>query len=172
MKWPFCSVYLLLSRHFSLGSCGSSNIAYKMIKGTAGHHNHPIGAVRKLYVSAPVSFVPGCQHCWYLSNIADKYMTKLTVYTLPTAFEAFHNGSWHGVNSIRIRNGSLFVKFVHSGSAVEHNIDGDYLRLHSRKATCLDCSHVLRPGADVCVKQASSREETKSSVWHLTISFL
>ncbi|CAN6176751.1 unnamed protein product [Urochloa humidicola] len=79
-------------------------------------------------------------------------------------FEAFHNGSWHGVNSIRIRNGSLFVKFVYSGSSVEHNIDGDYLRLSSRKATSLDCSHVLRPGADVCVKQASSRGETNSSV--------
>ncbi|CAM0145077.1 unnamed protein product [Urochloa decumbens] len=96
-----------------------------MIRGSTGHHNHPIGAV---------------------------------------PFEAFHNGSWHGVNSIRIRNGGLFVKFVYSGSAVEHNIDGDYLRLRSRKATCLDCSHVLRPGADVCVKQASSRGETKSSV--------
>jgi len=79
-------------------------------------------------------------------------------------FEAFHNGSWHGVNSIGIRDGGLFVKFVCCGSSVEHNIDGDYLRLHSRKATCLDCSHVLRPGADVCVKQASSRGETKSSV--------
>ncbi|KAG2639240.1 hypothetical protein PVAP13_2NG613900 [Panicum virgatum] len=79
-------------------------------------------------------------------------------------FEAFHNGSWHGVNSIGIRDGGLFVKFVCCGSSVEHNIDGDYVRLHSRKATCLDCSHVLRPGADVCVKQASSRGETKSSV--------
>nr|XP_034571178.1 SNF2 domain-containing protein CLASSY 1-like isoform X2 [Setaria viridis]TKV96955.1 hypothetical protein SEVIR_9G464301v2 [Setaria viridis] len=68
------------------------------------------------------------------------------------------------LNSIRIRNGGLFVKFVHSGSTVEHNIDGDYLRLHSRKATCLDCSHILRPGADVCVKQASASGERKSCV--------
>lgn len=63
------------------------------------------------------------------------------------------------------------MKFVESGSAAEHNIDGDYLRLHSRKANCLDCSHVLRPGADVCVKQANSREEANPSVRHLTISF-
>ncbi|OEL15355.1 SNF2 domain-containing protein CLASSY 1 [Dichanthelium oligosanthes] len=101
--------------------------------------------------------------------LVHQWWTKLTIYTLLTAFEAFHNGSWHEVNSIRIRSGCLFVKFVYSGSAVEHNIDGDYLRLHSRKATCLDCSHVLRPGADVCVRQGSSRGETKSSVWHLTI---
>ncbi|XP_062188727.1 SNF2 domain-containing protein CLASSY 1-like [Phragmites australis] len=79
-------------------------------------------------------------------------------------FEAFHNGSWHGVNSVRIRNGGLFVNFVHSGSTVEHNVGGDYLRLHSRRATCFDCSHVLKPGSDVCVWQATSRGETQSSV--------
>ncbi|KAL6896677.1 hypothetical protein ACP4OV_007249 [Aristida adscensionis] len=78
-------------------------------------------------------------------------------------FEAFHNGSWHGVNSLRIRNGGLFVKFVNSGS-VDRNIDGDYLRIRSRKATSTDCSHVLKPGADVCVWKASSSGETKASV--------
>ena len=154
------------SRHFSLWPCDSINIADKMIKGSTGNHNHPIGAVRKWHISELFLL---CQHCWYLSNIADRYRTKLTIHIFLTAFEAFHNGSWHGVNSIGIRDGGLFVKFVCCGSSVEHNIDGDYLRLHSRKATCLDCSHVLRPGADVCVKQASSRGETKSSVWHLTI---
>ncbi|KAL6657246.1 hypothetical protein ACP70R_005026 [Stipagrostis hirtigluma subsp. patula] len=95
-----------------------------MIKESAGHRSHPIGAI---------------------------------------PFEAFHDGSWHGVNSIRIRNGSLFVKFVDSASTIEHNIDGHYLRISSRRATCTDCSHVLKPGADVCVRQASSSGETKAS---------
>ncbi|TVT97793.1 hypothetical protein EJB05_56927, partial [Eragrostis curvula] len=78
-------------------------------------------------------------------------------------FEAFHNGSWHGVNSIRIRNGGLFVKFVYSGSTIEHNIDGDYLRIHPRRATCFDCTHFLKPGFDVCVQQATSRGESETS---------
>ncbi|KAJ1255781.1 hypothetical protein BS78_K163000 [Paspalum vaginatum] len=79
-------------------------------------------------------------------------------------FEAFCNGSWHGVNSIRIRNGSFLVKFPYSGSTVQHDIDGDYLRIHSRRATGSDCSRVLKPGADVCVWQSSSRGETKDYV--------
>lgn len=79
-------------------------------------------------------------------------------------FEAFHNGSWHGVNSIMIRNGSLFVKFPYSGSTVQHDIDGEYLRIHSRRATASDCSHILKPGTDVCVWQANSRGETKDSL--------
>lgn len=102
-----------------------------------------------------------------LTNIGQNLQSVIFL----TAFEAFHNGSWHGVHSIRIQNGAHFAKFVYSGSAVEHNIYGYYLRLRSRKATCLDCSHVLRPGADVCVKQASYRGDTKSSVWHLSYWF-
>ncbi|ONM61039.1 SNF2 domain-containing protein CLASSY 1 isoform X2 [Zea mays] len=84
----------------------------------------------------------------------------------PVPFEAFHNGSWHGANSIMIRDGGLLVKFVSSGYAVavQHDIDGSYLRVRSRKATCSDCSHVLKPGADVCVWQAVYRGETKDSV--------
>uniref|UniRef100_A0A0E0EGH0 Uncharacterized protein n=1 Tax=Oryza meridionalis TaxID=40149 RepID=A0A0E0EGH0_9ORYZ len=85
------------------------------------------------------------------------------------AFEAFYDGSWHGVNSIRIRNGNLFVKFIYSGSTVEHNVDGDCLRLRSRRATCSDCSNVLKPGVDVCVQsshtpEASSQGGTNASV--------
>uniref|UniRef100_A0A0E0LQ43 Uncharacterized protein n=1 Tax=Oryza punctata TaxID=4537 RepID=A0A0E0LQ43_ORYPU len=84
-------------------------------------------------------------------------------------FEAFYDGSWHGVNCIRIRNGNLFVKFIYSGSTVEHSVDGDCLRLRSRKATCSDCSNVLKPGVDVCVQsphtlQTSSEGGTKASV--------
>ena len=96
---------------------------------------------------------------------------KLRIYPLLAAFEAFHNGSWHGVNSVRIRDGALLVKFVSSGSTVQHDIDGSYLRIRSRKATCSDCSHVLKPGADVCVWQATYRGETKDSVCHLTTLF-
>ncbi|KAF0908589.1 hypothetical protein E2562_026637 [Oryza meyeriana var. granulata] len=87
-----------------------------------------------------------------------------------TPFESLYDGSWHGVNCIRIRNGNLFVKFMYSGSTVEHNVDGDCLRLRSRRATCSDCSNVLRPGVDVCVQlpphtlQASSEGGTEASV--------
>uniref|UniRef100_A0ACD5WNP5 Uncharacterized protein n=1 Tax=Avena sativa TaxID=4498 RepID=A0ACD5WNP5_AVESA len=85
-----------------------------------------------------------------------------------TPFEAFYEGSWHGVQCIRVRDGGLSVKFVYSGSTVEHNVDGDHLRMRSRRATCFDCSHVLKPGVAVCVQsphslQASSTGEVKSS---------
>uniref|UniRef100_A0A0D9X385 Uncharacterized protein n=1 Tax=Leersia perrieri TaxID=77586 RepID=A0A0D9X385_9ORYZ len=85
------------------------------------------------------------------------------------AFEVFYDGSWHGVNCIRIRNGNLFVKFIYPGSTVAHNVDWDCLRLRSRRATCSDCSNVLRPAVDVCVQsphtlQASSQGGTKASV--------
>ncbi|XP_037482020.1 SNF2 domain-containing protein CLASSY 2-like [Triticum dicoccoides] len=70
-----------------------------------------------------------------------------------TPFEAFYDGSWHEVNCIRVRNGGLFVKF-YSGSTVEHNVDGDHLRLRSRRATYFDCSHVLKPGVDICVQSS------------------
>ncbi|XP_040382284.1 SNF2 domain-containing protein CLASSY 2-like [Oryza brachyantha] len=88
---------------------------------------------------------------------------------LCTAFEVFYDGSWHGVNCIRIRSGNLFVKFIYSGSTVEHNVDGDCLRLRSRRATCSDCTNVLRPGVDVCVLsphtlQESLQGKTKASV--------
>ncbi|KQK14501.1 SNF2 domain-containing protein CLASSY 1 [Brachypodium distachyon] len=86
-----------------------------------------------------------------------------------TPFEAFHHGSWHGVNCIRVQNSRLFVRFVYSGSTVERNIDRDHLRLRSRRATCFDCSHVLKPGVDVCVQsphplQACSTGDQKSSI--------
>lgn len=99
---------------------------------------------------------------------------KLRIYPLLAAFEAFHNGSWHGANSIMIRDGGLLVKFLSSGHAVavQHDIDGSYLRVRSRKATCSDCSHVLKPGADVCVWQAVYRGETKDSVCHFLPSLL
>ncbi|WVZ67175.1 hypothetical protein U9M48_016294, partial [Paspalum notatum var. saurae] len=45
-----------------------------------------------------------------------------------------------------------------------HDIDGDYLRIHSRRATVSDCSRVLKPRADVCIWQSSSRGETKDYV--------
>uniref|UniRef100_A0ACD5Z1N8 Uncharacterized protein n=1 Tax=Avena sativa TaxID=4498 RepID=A0ACD5Z1N8_AVESA len=85
-----------------------------------------------------------------------------------TPFEAFYDGSWHGVKCIRVRDGGLFVKFIYYGSTVEHNVSGDHLRLRSRRATCVDCLHVLKPGVDVCVQsphliQASSRGENISS---------
>ncbi|CAM0907482.1 unnamed protein product [Alopecurus aequalis] len=83
-----------------------------------------------------------------------------------TPFEAFYDGSWHGVKCTRVRDGGLFVKFVYSGTTVEHNVDAGHLRLGSRRATCFDCSHVLKPGVDVCVQsspplQASSTGEIK-----------
>jgi hypothetical protein len=96
------------------------------------------------------------------------------MYHLPpflAAFEAFHNGSWHGVSSVKIRNGSLSAKFVYSGSTVEHIVDGDYLRIHSRRATCYDCSHFLKPGVDVCVWQATSTGQTEASVCHFFLLF-
>ncbi|XBI98743.1 hypothetical protein VPH35_018947 [Triticum aestivum] len=85
------------------------------------------------------------------------------------SFEAFYDGSWHGVNCIRVRDGGLFVKFIYSGSTVEHNVDGDHLRLRSRRATYFDCSHVLKPGVDICVQsshqlQGSATGEMKSSM--------
>lgn len=94
---------------------------------------------------------------------------QLRIYPLLAAFEVFYDGSWHGVNCIRIRNGNLFVKFIYSGSTVEHNVDGDCLRLRSRRATCSDCSNVLKPGVDVCVQsshtpEASSQGGTNASV--------
>ena len=90
------------------------------------------------------------------------------------AFEAFYDGSWHEVNCIRVRDGGMFVKFIYSGSTVENNVDGDHLRLRSRRATDFECSHVLKPGVDICVQsshplQGNPTGEMKFSVCHPNI---
>ncbi|KAK8921364.1 hypothetical protein KSP39_PZI020811 [Platanthera zijinensis] len=65
-------------------------------------------------------------------------------------FESFFHGSWHGTELVSILNGKIFVRIDHHGSAVEEEILGEHIRLHSRKANASDCSH-LKVGVDVCV---------------------
>jgi DNA repair and recombination RAD54-like protein len=96
---------------------------------------------------------------------------------LLAAFEALYDGSWHGVKCIRVRDGGLFVNFVYSGSTVEHNVTGDHLRMRSRKATCFDCLHVLKPGVGVSVLspdalQVSLTGDNISSVCRVYVAVL
>lgn len=66
-------------------------------------------------------------------------------------FEAFYQGSWHGVNIISIKNGCISVQLNYHGSVVEDTVCVDYIRVRSRKARAIDCLHVLKVGVDVCV---------------------
>ncbi|XP_074565015.1 SNF2 domain-containing protein CLASSY 1-like [Curcuma longa] len=77
-----------------------------------------------------------------------------------TPFEALYNGSWHGVDHISIKNGSTFAKINYNGSMVLDKVDGDCLRMRSRKASSSDCSHLLKPGTDVCALSG------QVSLWH------
>ncbi|CAL9037168.1 SNF2 domain-containing protein CLASSY 1-like [Musa acuminata AAA Group] len=68
-----------------------------------------------------------------------------------TPFEAYYHGSWHGVDHISIRNGSTFAKLNYHGTMIVDKVDGDCLRMRSRKASLSDCIHFLKPGVEVCV---------------------
>lgn len=89
-----------------------------------------------------------------------------------TAFEAFHDGSWHRINDLRITNGSITVQFEHHGSGTWEMVPTEKLRLRSRTATPSDCRCFLRPGMDICVfstypNAAISAQENLQPVCHL-----
>lgn len=86
-----------------------------------------------------------------------------------SAFEAFHDGSWHGIDQIHIKDGHISIKLDGSGSSTEERINGEYLRMRSRRAISDDCSELLKNGAQVCVLSARpaaaiSDEERRKSV--------
>ncbi|XP_072960913.1 SNF2 domain-containing protein CLASSY 1-like [Typha angustifolia] len=90
-----------------------------------------------------------------------------------TPFEAFYHGSWHGVDYLSIRSGSIFVQFKYHGTVVDYNIHGDCLRMRSRRADVIDCTQLLRPGVDVCAllahRAAASSEQERQApklLWH------
>lgn len=84
----------------------------------------------------------------------------MTIQCQLSAFEALYNGSWHGVDHICIKNGSTFAKINYKGSMVLDKVDGDCLRMRSRKASSNDCIHLLKPGTDVCALSG------QVSLWH------
>ncbi|WOL17028.1 hypothetical protein Cni_G25817 [Canna indica] len=67
-----------------------------------------------------------------------------------TPFEALYCGSWHGVDHISIKNGCTFAMLNYQGTRILDKVDGDCLRMRSRKASSSDCLHFLKPGVDVC----------------------
>jgi hypothetical protein len=114
-----------------------------MSKEPRGRRSHPIDETRKRLAWTFIYKT--------LIDLYDQIKCNW-IFPLLAAFEAFYDGSWHGVKCIRVRDGGLFVKFIYSGSTVEHNVCGGHLRMRSRRATCFDCSHVLKPGVDVAVQ--------------------
>nr|CAD1828845.1 unnamed protein product [Ananas comosus var. bracteatus] len=88
-----------------------------------------------------------------------------------TPFEAFYLGSWHGVDHISIKSGSIFVQLKYDGVTVEDNIHGDCLRIRSRRANAVDCANFLKAGVDVCVLSArpvaASSEQQAPAPVHL-----
>ncbi|XP_077213128.1 SNF2 domain-containing protein CLASSY 1-like isoform X2 [Tasmannia lanceolata] len=86
------------------------------------------------------------------------------------AFETFHNGSWEGIEQVRIKCGSIIVQFVHHGYGIEENVIPNNIRLRSRMASISDCRCFLRPGIDVCIFSAypnaiNSTQENLQSAW-------
>ncbi|KAJ0978349.1 hypothetical protein J5N97_013823 [Dioscorea zingiberensis] len=73
-----------------------------------------------------------------------------------TPFEVFYDGSWHGVDQLKVKDGSIFVEPRRRESSVEHKVHVDNLRLRSRRAVASDCARVLKAGVDVCVLSAHS----------------
>lgn len=63
----------------------------------------------------------------------------------------FYSGTWKAVEYIRIEHGSMMVRLLENGYALEDIRPFQRLRLRSRKATLSDCTCFLRPGIDVCV---------------------
>ncbi|KAJ4753871.1 DNA repair and recombination protein RAD54-like [Rhynchospora pubera] len=85
-------------------------------------------------------------------------------------FEVFHKGSWHPADLVSIYDGNISVQTKHPIPMVLVNIQTDFLRMRSRKATSLDCCNFLRPGIDVCVllpQPASSNSDNESPSQHL-----
>ncbi|XXG44246.1 hypothetical protein AAC387_Pa01g4103 [Persea americana] len=94
---------------------------------------------------------------------------KYPIDALP--FEAFHDGSWHRIKDVRIKNGNVTVQFEHLGSGTWEIVATHDLRLRSRKATPSDCRCFLQPGMDICVFSAYpnatiSDEENVKPAWH------
>ncbi|KAM0948099.1 putative DNA helicase chromatin remodeling SNF2 family [Dioscorea sansibarensis] len=75
-----------------------------------------------------------------------------------TPFEVFYDGSWHGVDQLKVKDGSIFVEPRRRGSSVEYNINAESLRLRSRRAIASDCGRFLKAGVDVCVLSAHSTD--------------
>ncbi|CAI8586349.1 unnamed protein product [Vicia faba] len=74
-------------------------------------------------------------------------------------FEAISLGSWHPVESIKVKSGAITIHFADNHritmdkgtlSAVDKGTLSD-IRISSRKAIVSDCSRFLRPGIDICV---------------------
>ncbi|KAM7491882.1 hypothetical protein LguiA_034803 [Lonicera macranthoides] len=86
------------------------------------------------------------------------------------AFEAFHHGSWHPVDRLRIKDGAIRMLVKNKEKVTEENIPISHLRIMSRKASLSDCTCILRPGMDVSVFSPSQNTENsdtknKERVW-------
>ncbi|CAB4271008.1 unnamed protein product [Prunus armeniaca] len=77
-------------------------------------------------------------------------------------FEALCCGSWHPVELLGIRSGTMTINFADNHSCVIQN-KGPFpnIRVRSRQANSYDCTCFLRPGVDVCV--LSTPENTENS---------
>ncbi|KAG9439628.1 hypothetical protein H6P81_019793 [Aristolochia fimbriata] len=88
-----------------------------------------------------------------------------------SAFEVFHQGSWQPTECVRIKQGGIFLKLEHHDFESKGEVLIKSLRLRSRKATSVDCQHILGPGTDVCLfsshpNSTSQNQENLQPAWH------
>lgn len=72
-------------------------------------------------------------------------------------FEAVIFGSWHPVEFIKVKSGSMSIHFTDNHHMVMDKGALSDIRIRSRKATVSDCSCFLRPGIDICVLSPPQR---------------
>ena len=92
-----------------------------------------------------------------------------------SAFEVFHEGSWHAADLISIQDGSISVRAKCPTPTMLENIHTDFMRMRSRKATSLDCCKFLKPGIDVCAllpqpASSNSDHDSQPQVCHMLLT--
>ncbi|OVA02805.1 SNF2-related [Macleaya cordata] len=74
-------------------------------------------------------------------------------------FEAFYDGSWWTVKSLRIKEGTVNMHFEPNDFDTKEKVPIVNLRMSSRKASISDCICFLRPGVDICIFSTYSSED-------------
>ncbi|WJX58928.1 hypothetical protein P8452_44331 [Trifolium repens] len=72
-------------------------------------------------------------------------------------FEAVIYGSWHPVEFIKVKSGTVTIHFADNHHMVMDKGTLSDIRMRSRKTTVSDCSCFLRPGIDICVLSPPQR---------------
>ncbi|XP_042497125.1 SNF2 domain-containing protein CLASSY 1-like [Macadamia integrifolia] len=76
-------------------------------------------------------------------------------------FEAFSHGSWRTIEHIRIRDGTVAMRFETPGFEMDEEVYNGTVRVRSRKAILSDCDCFLRAGIDVCVLLTDPTKDKK-----------